>query len=88
MVVRSVDFLEGVTAVPSDVWTDDIQQVCVTGVNHGHRHAVDVVRETDTVGSTHTRRRGVAIQVSARRRLINVEESGQVDSIVPIITDV
>ena len=84
----SVDFLECVAAVPSNVRPDGIQQVCVAGVNYGHRHAVDVVREADVICSTLAWRYGVAIQVRARRWLIDVEETGQMDSIVAVIAHI
>ena len=44
--------------------------------------------ETNAICSTRARRRRVATQIRARRRLINVEKPGQVDSVVPVITNV
>src|SRR5258705_2910701 len=73
MVIRSVDFLEGVTPVPSNVRPNSIQQAGIAVIHYSHWHAVDVMREADVVCSTFARRCSIAIQVHARRRLVPID---------------
>src|SRR5260370_7788450 len=86
MIIRSVDFLEGVAAIPSDVRADRIQQVCVAGVDVEHRHFVYDVVEADAVGPAHARRSVATVSPCAFRRLLNVQETAQLDSIVAVVT--
>src|SRR5437879_1824289 len=88
VVVRSVDFSESIAAVPADIRPEHVQLVKIPGRNRYCGLSVHGGSETDLVCAAGARRGIGALQVSILCGLIDVDEAGQVDALVAVVTQV